>query len=213
MAGTHVHEGCATFAQVDRGEGDAVAVVSDQVVGHDDIGGGTLVVRHLGFEGLNVGSLRRAVLADGASGAGVRPELLDPHSREDVVTKESFVVAVGVHYGNRKSGEAANLIINFGGLTGTGAGVYDQCPFQSENQSGIESVVIRRDAIHAVGKFNCASHRYNPTGIFERCCAIALSESKISLFGKGNWAHSERFSGSGAPAARPGSALVAVLSA
>ena len=129
MTRPHVHEGCATLTQVNGGEGDAIAAISNQSVGHDDIGGCALVVRHLGFESLNVGSLRPAVLANGTSGTGMSPKVFDPHSCKDVVTKETFVVGVGVHYGNRKSGEAANLIINFGGLTGTGAGVYDQCPF------------------------------------------------------------------------------------
>ena len=125
MAGTHVHEGYATLTQVDGGESDAVAPIGDQAVGNNNIGGGTLIVCHFRFQRLDVGTLRLTVFTDCTRGARMRPEFFGTHCRENIVAEETLIVSVSVYNGNRKARETANLIINFGCLTGTCAGIYD----------------------------------------------------------------------------------------
>ena len=125
MAGTHVHEGYATLTQVDGGESDAVAPIGDQAVRNNNIGGGTLIVCHFRFQRLDVGTLRLTVFTDCTRGARMRPEFFGTHCRENIVAEETLIVSVSVYNGNRKARETANLIINFGCLTGTCAGIYD----------------------------------------------------------------------------------------
>ena len=179
MAGTHVHEGCATLTQVNGGKGNTVTAIGDQAVGDNNIGGCTLVVRHFRFERLDVGTLRLTVFTNCTRGARMRPEFFGTHCRENIVTEETLIVTVSVYDGDRKARETANLIIDFGCLTGTCAGIHDKCPFQSEDQSGVQSVVVGRNTVHAVCEFNSTSHRYNPTVIFGTCGANRASGEHI----------------------------------
>ena len=179
MAGTHVHEGYATLTQINGSEGNAVTAISDQAVGDNNVGGCTLMVRHFRFERLDVGTLRLTVFTNCARGARMRPEFFGTHCRENIVTEETLIVSMSVYDGDRKARETANLIIDFGCLTGTCAGIHDKCPFQSEDQSGVQSVVVGRNTVHAVCEFNSTSHRYNPTVIFGTCGAIRASGEHI----------------------------------
>ena len=183
MTGPHVHQGCATLTQVDWSESDAVTPIGDQAVGNNNISGGTLLVCHFRFQRLDIGTLRLTVFTDCTRGARMRPEFFDTHCRENIVAEETLIVSVSVYDGNRKARETANLIINFGCLTGTCAGIHDKCTFQSEDQSGVQSVVVGRNTVHAVCEFNSTSHRYNPTVIFGACGTIRASENRNLRFG------------------------------